>query len=103
MVTTAGSDQKDVFAQKNSISMPAINDCMSLLQEVQEFLAAANLSFQGMSGSLNHARKSSIKPAGGNCTNNKVIDSSTFTSDLDHYCREFDSALASLQLCLQIQ
>ena len=83
--------------------MPAINDCMSLLQEVQEFLAAANLSFQGMSGSMKNAPKS-MKSAGGNCSNNnKVIDSSTFTSDLDHYCREFDSALASLQLCLQIQ
>jgi len=79
--------------------MPAINECMSLLQEVQEFLASANLSFQGMAMRGGTTAKTAI--------NGKVVapvvDGSTFTSDLEHYCTELDSALASLQLCLQIQ
>ena len=49
VTTTKGEEQTDhAFAQQNSISMPAINQCMSLLNEVQEFLSAANVSFKGV-------------------------------------------------------
>lgn len=80
------------IVEVNSICTPAISETMGLLAEVQDFLTAANLS------PGNSSNKGSKPPTGG-----AAIDASTLTADLEHYCKELDSCLQSLQLSLQIQ
>ena len=76
------SGQNRILQSSNStISTPSIRECLGLLNEVQQFLQAC--SHQGQ----NHT---------------KVINSETFTKDLEFYCSELDSSVQNLQLCLQI-